>query len=237
MTLAERIQRLSPRQQSRLLERLNGGGETLAGPAPRNGEHAPSSPRAATGEPDQIIAYVVLRPGHAPSAADLRHFLQPGLPDFMVPNHFVFLESLPLTPNGKVDRHALPAPVLEPARPAAGAACPRSETETTLAKIWAEALHAGSVGIHDNFFYLGGHSLLALQVMARVRDAFKADLPLRTLFDFPTVAGLAEIIDRVPRNSAAAPIRKIARRTAGEPAHPVEREIVEGLHRPVLNES
>ena len=107
----------------------------------------------------------------------------------MVPSAFVFLDSLPLTPNGKLDRKALPAP--DQSRPELDDtfAAPRTPVEEILANIWAEVLKLDKVGIHDNFFQLGGHSLLATQVVSRVRDAFKLDLPLRTLFEAPTIHG------------------------------------------------
>ena len=116
------------------------------------------------------------------------------LPDYMVPSAFVRLEALPLLPNGKVDRNALPAP---------GAAAyaqrdyvaPRNATEEVLAGIWSEVLKLDRVGVHDNFFDLGGHSLLAMRVVARIRDAFQLELPLRALFEAPS-AGRAGRADR-----------------------------------------
>ena len=109
----------------------------------------------------------------------------------MLPSAFVFLDSLPLTPNSKLDRKVLPAP--DESRPELEETytAPRTATENILAKIWAEVLKTEKVGIHDNFFNLGGHSLLATQVMSRIRDAFQMDIPLRTLFEKPTVEELA----------------------------------------------
>jgi acyl carrier protein len=113
----------------------------------------------------------------------------------MVPAAFVLLDTLPLTANGKVDREALPEP--GPTRPDLEPTfvAPRTPVEETLANIWAQILGVQSVGIRDDFFDLGGHSLLATQVMSRVREALHVDLPLRTLFDAPTVAGLAESVE------------------------------------------
>jgi amino acid adenylation domain-containing protein len=145
----------------------------------------------------RLVAYVVSDQKETTTISELRSFLKHKLPDYMAPSAFVFLDALPLTPNGKVDRRALPAPdqsrpELEPAFVA-----PRTSAEKTLVGIWAEVLRLEPVGIHDNFFELGGHSLLATQVMSRVRTAFQVELPLRTLFEKPTVAELAEVIEEV----------------------------------------
>ncbi len=124
----------------------------------------------------------------------LRSYLKQKLPEYMVPSAFVTLETLPLTANGKVDRRALPVP--DRAKALAGAyVAPRSPVEETLVGIWAELLRLKQVGIHDNFFELGGHSLLATQMVSRVRDAFGVELPLRSLFEAPTIAQLAKVIE------------------------------------------
>jgi acyl carrier protein len=109
----------------------------------------------------------------------------------LVPSAFVFLDSLPLTPHGKVDRKALPAP--EQSRPELDEtfSAPRTAVEGLLAGIWAEVLKIDKVGIHDNFFDLGGHSLLATQVVSRIRRSLRVEVPLRTMFEAPTIAGLA----------------------------------------------
>ncbi|BAZ08945.1 amino acid adenylation domain protein [Calothrix sp. NIES-4071] len=125
--------------------------------------------------------------------SEVRRFLQKKLPEYMVPNAFVLLESLPLTPNGKVDHRALPKPDLD-SRLLAKYVAPRTPIEEILVQIWAQMLKVEKVGIHDNFFELGGHSLLATQVISRVRDAFNVDIPLRSLFEAPTVAQLQEYI-------------------------------------------
>ncbi|HYO72515.1 MAG TPA: amino acid adenylation domain-containing protein, partial [Archangium sp.] len=122
--------------------------------------------------------------------ADLRTFLKQSLPEYMVPSAFVSLEALPLTPNGKVDTKALPAPEASALQSATYVA-PRNELEQRLAGIWAQVLHLERVGLHDHFFELGGHSLLGTQVVARIRSAFQVELPLRALFEAPTVAALA----------------------------------------------
>jgi acyl carrier protein len=111
----------------------------------------------------------------------------------MIPSAFVLLKELPLTPSGKVDRRALPAPdqnrpeLVDVYQP------PRTQTEETLASIWAELLKLHRVGIYDNFFELGGHSLLATQIVSRIRKVFSIELPLRRLFESPTVAEIAVI--------------------------------------------
>jgi amino acid adenylation domain-containing protein len=111
----------------------------------------------------------------------------------MVPSAFVVLDELPLTPNGKVDRKALPPPNGR-SRPISGVANPRTPAEKTLAEIWCEVLRMKQVGIQDNFFELGGQSLLAMRVITRAREAFHLEIPLRVLFELPTIEGLAAVI-------------------------------------------
>jgi acyl carrier protein len=123
---------------------------------------------------------------------DLRRHLEEQLPEYMVPSAFVLLHGLPLSPNGKIDRRALPAPeMLRPALEAAYVA-PRNAVEEVLAGIWAEVLNIDRAGVFDNFFEAGGHSLLATQLVSRIRDAFQIDFDLRTIFEEPTLAGLAK---------------------------------------------
>jgi len=124
----------------------------------------------------------------------LRSYLEQNLPEYMVPSAFVVLEALPLTPNGKVNRRALPAPDWVK-RDGGADAVARSPIEQKLASIWAELLGLNRVGIHDNFFQLGGHSLLATQLTSRIRDAFGVELPLRSVFEAPTIAPLAKAIE------------------------------------------
>jgi amino acid adenylation domain-containing protein len=140
-----------------------------------------------------LVAYVVpAQPGL--TGPQLREFLRTKLPEYMLPSAFILLDALPLTPHGKLDRHALPAPT--PARPelASAYAAPRTPVEEILADIWADVLHLERVGVHDDFFELGGHSLLATQMVSRVRQAFQVELPLRLLFEAPTVAELVQDI-------------------------------------------
>jgi len=143
---------------------------------------------------DRLVAYVVSSREPAASSEELRDFLKQKLPEYMLPAAFVPLPTLPLTPNGKVDRKALPSPDPEAELQRAFVA-PRTATEKELARIWVELLHLPRVGVHHNFFQIGGHSLSATQVIARVRSRFPAQLGVQDLFDYPTVAALAERID------------------------------------------
>jgi acyl-coenzyme A synthetase/AMP-(fatty) acid ligase/acyl carrier protein len=138
----------------------------------------------------RLVAYIV---GTA-TDADMRRHLQATLPDYMLPAAFERLVNLPLTPNGKVDRQALPEP--EWARTADTLyVAPRTATEKRLAGIWSDVLGVPQVGVHDDFFELGGHSLLAAQLVSRVTDSMQVGLPLRKLFDSPTIADVAEHVE------------------------------------------
>ncbi|HYR11357.1 MAG TPA: condensation domain-containing protein, partial [Longimicrobium sp.] len=148
--------------------------------------------RAGTGE-TRLVAYVV----GGVEAAELRAHLRESLPEYMLPSAFVFLDALPLTPNGKLDRKALPAP--EYAANADRYVGPRTPVEEVLAGIWAEVLRLERVGVEESFFELGGHSLLATRVVSRVRDVFAIELPLRALFEGPTVAELAVRVEEMRR--------------------------------------
>jgi acyl-coenzyme A synthetase/AMP-(fatty) acid ligase/acyl carrier protein len=143
----------------------------------------------------RLVAHIVAGTAHDLDSRKLRDFLKETLPEYMIPNAFVFLDSLPLTASGKVDRRALPAP--DGSRPDLAEAylAPRNRTEELLAKIWAEVFKLERIGIHDNFFDLGGHSLLATQVASRIREALRIELPLRAMFETPTVAGLSNYIE------------------------------------------
>ncbi|MFL9458825.1 phosphopantetheine-binding protein [Tolypothrix bouteillei VB521301_2] len=125
----------------------------------------------------RLVAYVVPHNDHLPTPHALRSFLKQKLPDYMVPNAIVLLESLPLTNNGKVDRRALKAP--EPSRELSDKfVAPRTPIEEMLALHWAQILKVELVGRKDNFFELGGHSLLATQLISRIRNIFQVELPL-----------------------------------------------------------
>jgi amino acid adenylation domain-containing protein len=143
---------------------------------------------------DRLVAYIVAFEKPFPATSALRRAAREKLPAYMVPSDFVFLESLPLTPNGKIDRLALPAPDRSRPELEVAYAAPRSDVERLLAEIWAEVLAIDLIGIHDNFFDLGGHSLAASRVISRVIQSFKLDIPVKALFDAPTVARMAEVV-------------------------------------------
>ena len=146
----------------------------------------------------RLVAYVVAAGEQAPDASALRAHVAASLPDYMVPAAFVVLERLPLTPNGKLDRRALPAPDLTPAVMRG----PRTAREEVLCALFAEVLGLERVGIDDNFFALGGHSLLATRLISRIRTTLDVELAIRSLFEAPTVEGLAQ---RVGDGEAARP--------------------------------
>jgi acyl carrier protein len=156
----------------------------------------------------RLVAYVVPETVPIP---ELRRALKRQLAGPMIPAAFVSLEALPLTPNGKVDRLALPAPGSARPKLAESYAPPRDEVESALATIWVGLLGVEAVGVHDDFFDLGGHSLLATQLISRIRDQFSVELPLRLLFQFPTVAELAEAVSQAPAAAPSAPIARLGR--------------------------
>lgn len=147
-------------------------------------------------------AYITSRDGYwlnERRLAGVRDYLAESLPAYMVPRHYMLLPSLPLSSNGKVDRNALPAPHME----GAGSSTPRGGVEAELAKIWSEVLGVSDIGVNDNFFELGGYSQLAVRALLRIRERFQSDLPLRALFESPTIAALAERLSNSPLAGAA----------------------------------
>ncbi|MES2936877.1 MAG: non-ribosomal peptide synthase/polyketide synthase [Pseudomonadota bacterium] len=152
----------------------------------------------------RLVAYLLAPAGEAPKPAALRAALATQLPAYMVPAHYVLLEALPLTPNGKVDRKALPAPHAAGEVPAPSRADepPQGALETTLAALWAQLLdtpqagHGARIGRHANFFALGGHSLLATRLVSRLRDALGIELPVRAVFEAPSIAQLAAVLQQ-----------------------------------------
>jgi amino acid adenylation domain-containing protein len=158
--------------------------------------------RECDGSGAKLVAYCVAEAGAAPASVELREFLRQRLPEYMIPSAFVTLDRLPVNPNGKVDRKALPPP---PAfgDVATGRVPPRTALEGLVAEIWAQVLGLERVGVHDNFFDLGGHSLLATQVVSRIAAALGVDLPLRTLFEAPTIAEQSVAVRALEHESVA----------------------------------
>lgn len=161
----------------------------------------------------QLAAYWVSSNVPAPTPVDLRAHLRQTLPDYMVPQYFVQLESLPLTPNGKVDRKTLPAPVAE----ATAIVRPRNEVEARVAAVFCDVLQLTEVSVQSDFFDLGGHSLLAVRLLSRLEEEFRVELPLQLLFEAPTVELLS---------------RKICEITGSDPVAVCEAEEASGPRRP-----
>ena len=162
----------------------------------------------------RLVAYVVAAGSEPPTVGELRRHLKGQLPDYMVPAAFVMLDELPLAPSGKVDRKALPAPDDAGREFAASYVAPRTPVEEVLAGVLAEVLGVVRVGVHDNFFALGGHSLLATQVVSRVREILRVELPLSRFFEAPVVAELAAAVEpemRAGRAASAPPLSPVPR--------------------------
>jgi len=129
------------------------------------------------------------------SVAEIQNYLRRSLPGHFIPSAFMVLDALPLTPNGKIDRKSLPLPGPQHVRRAVELVAPRTSTESELAALWSEILGSDRVGVHDNFFDSGGHSLTATQLVTRIRKNFAVELSLRDFLKYPTIAGLAELIE------------------------------------------
>jgi amino acid adenylation domain-containing protein/FkbM family methyltransferase len=159
--------------------------------------------------------------GHGPALKlaivdvdELRTRLAKQLPDYMVPSQIILLDELPVLANGKVNRKALPAPETMRQTNSESYVAPQTPVEELLAGIWADALRVEQVGVDDNFFKLGGHSLLATQIISRINEVFRAKVPLRSLFDAPSVRGLSGIVEEIARSNAglaSEPIERISR--------------------------
>jgi len=147
---------------------------------------------AGKGEARRLVAFVA--GGDESGIPALRELLRSRLPDAMVPAEILFIDRFPLTSGGKVDRQALAARARTPRR--GETTGPRNGTEETVARVWQEVLRVANIGVDQNFFDLGGHSLLATRVLARLRAAFEIELPLRLMFEEPTITGLAAEIAR-----------------------------------------
>jgi acyl carrier protein len=152
----------------------------------------------------RLFGYVVKEGEEAPAEWELRKYMRELVPDFMVPSEFIVMEEMPLTVNGKVDRSALPERDGRLRQQEHQAVAARNETEEALAAVWREALGVNEVGVTDSFFDLGGHSLLGIQLIAKVTERFGVELPLSSLFESPTIEGLAESIVNAQRSSDSA---------------------------------
>jgi acyl carrier protein len=174
----------------------------------------------AYSQPDgeqRIVAYVVIKPGSKPSTEELRVHLQQKLPDYMTPSAFITLNALPYTSNGKLDKSALPNPDESAHLLRNEYVAPRSRDEQRVAEIWEEVLGLERVGATDHFFDLGGHSLLVTQVIARTREEFRNSLPVRALFDAPTVERFAiEAANYIDENDWNGPITRRSEEAAPE---------------------
>jgi acyl carrier protein len=140
----------------------------------------------------RLVGYVVPADPSITDIELLRGFLNERLPNYMRPAAYVLLERLPLTANGKIDRRALPAPQYHE-QASERFVAPRDTLEESIAKVWREVLQLEQIGVHDNFFEFGGHSLTAMQVVSRLRRTFRNEIALRDMFDFPTIAELADV--------------------------------------------
>jgi amino acid adenylation domain-containing protein len=143
---------------------------------------------------ERLAAYLVPNALPGPKAGELRRLLNKKLPDYMIPHDFVTIQAIPLTDTRKLDRKALPVPGTSRPELTTAYAAPSTSIEKELAQIWAEVLSVDEVGIHDDFFELGGHSLSATRIISRVVRAFKLQLPIRALFDSPTIAAMSAVI-------------------------------------------
>jgi acyl carrier protein len=177
----ERASKLSPNKQALLALRLGSETKILT----KTDEYTNK----------RLVAYVVSASGQQPANGNhLREFLKNRLPDYMLPASYVWLDALPLSPNGKIDRRSLRRPAETESMATDNYVAPRTDLENELVKIWSSVLRIERIGIEDNFFELGGHSLLATQLISRIRKTFLIELPLRSIFETPTIAGLATTV-------------------------------------------
>ena len=179
MSTIERFAKLTPNKQSLLTVWLD--------------QHKNGSAHDAADADKQLVAYVVMKNGTR-DTAQLRDYLKGRTPGYMVPDAFVPLDSLPLTANGKIDRQRLSELAKTRDKIDDNFVAPRTQLEEDLAGMWADILKVERVGINDNFFDLGGHSLLATRLIFRLREHFNVDVPLRALFEAPTVATIAPVV-------------------------------------------
>jgi acyl carrier protein len=169
------------------------------------------------GQP-MLAAYLVPRDGKCPMAGELERLLRSKLPEHMVPASYWRLSELPVLPSGKIDRKALSPGVGVPLREGQELVPPRNEAESKLAEIWRELLAVDEVGIDQNFFELGGHSLLVLQMIARIGRIFQVKLPVRSVFEEPTIEGLAVELEKAQALGLKAPTPIVPRHAASATA-------------------
>ncbi len=156
-----------------------------------------------------LVAYIVPQLGKTLVSSELRRFVAAQLPDYMVPSVFVLLDKVPLTPNGKIDRLALPAPDSDLRDAKEPLVAARNAVEQQLLEIWAEVLGKTSIGVMDNFFELGGHSLLAVRLLAQIEGAFDRRLSVATLYQAPTIAQLAQMLQSQPSQALSPAVVQI----------------------------
>ncbi|AVZ29693.1 non-ribosomal peptide synthetase [Nodularia spumigena] len=153
-----------------------------------------------------LVAYIAPK---SINILNLRQYLADKLPNYMIPAHFMTLDALPRNPNGKIDRKALPTVDQVSLKLGIVYVAPRTPTEQKLAAIWQEILQVEQIGVNDNFFTLGGHSLLGMQLVARINESLQVELPLKYLFQFPTIASIAAQIDQLQRHEIQLGLPKI----------------------------
>jgi acyl carrier protein len=187
------------------------------------------------GQP-QLMAYYVADGDSPPSREELREYLQTRLPAPMIPQQVVKLETIPRLPNGKMDTRAVPDPHNGLPMLDSGFVSPRTESEHELAEIWSRLLNVPRISIHDDFFALGGHSLLAFQLASKIRSRFSIDLPVIQLFESPTLAAMAQIVDRIreadPRAATSRPSQEWDTDTQLDPAITVTGEVEAAAREP-----
>lgn len=143
----------------------------------------------------QLVAYLIAESGQVVQVTELRHFLQKKVPDYMLPAHFLFLECFPLTPNGKLDREALPEPIMDQIASDRELVAPQGPLEQILVSMWRELLGQTHISIHDNFFELGGDSLMVIQLVVRLRAAFRIKITPQDLLEVATtIAELSDVV-------------------------------------------
>jgi acyl carrier protein len=184
----------------------------------------------------QLVGYVVANPAHeseAPLVPQLRSWLRELLPEYFIPAVFVVLDKLPLTANGKIDRHALPEPDYATNIAQETFVAPRTPEETKIAEIWSEMLGVKPIGIETDFFDLGGHSLLATILIAHVNEAFGVEVPLRLLFDSPTVAAMAAYVANTREQSQAGLIAELVDKVKHLSDDQTDSLLKEALHKSI----